>query len=335
MGRIFSLLAAVAVLMILVASGGVYWLSGARVTQARQDSAIAVANAVALSLSQQLDLLNRTLNKMAQDPEVLIAVTRADPVLLTAVAARLENYFPDALKIRLLLPGVSEIDEKSVPRMGFADLDMVRETFTKDQPPKIQGYEGADRHLAITTRIMQNDRVVGVILASMSYDFFNKNIQAAAVKNGTIELRQAKRVLGTSGKQVDTGQSESVQTKVANTDWEIHYHYAAGADLAEIIRITSIIAVPILLTILAIFVGYRRLSVLMAQDLNSVLNACKDMMTQKPPGSYPVNLSAFGAAIMALVKFKRILDPSEGPARYDIPDKLPEYDVNENFIKED
>ena len=251
MGRIFSLLTAVAVLMILVAGGGVYWLSSARIAQARQDSAIAVANAVALTLSQQIDLLNRTLNKMAQDPEVLIAVTRADPVLLTTVAARLEKYFPDALKIRLLLPGVSELDEKNAPRMGFADLDMVRETFNNNQPPKIQGYEGADRHLAITTRIMQNDRVVGVILASLNYDFFNKSVQAAAVKNGYIELRQEKLVLGASGKRVDTGQSESVQTKVANTDWEIYYHYAAGADLAEIILITSIIVVPVLLAILA------------------------------------------------------------------------------------
>lgn len=202
-------------------------------------------------------LLNRTLDKMTQDPEVLLAVTRSDPVLLTAVAARLENYFPDALKIRLLLPGVSEIDEKSLPRMGYADLDMVRETFTRDQPPKIQGYEGADRHLAITARIMQNDRVVGVILTSLNYDFFNKSLQAAAVKNGTIELRQEKRVLAASGEPIDTGQSESVQTKVANTDWDT-----------------------------------------------------------------------------ALVKFKRMLDYSEGPAKYDISDQPPEYDVKEHFIKE-
>ena len=142
MGRIFSLLAVATALMILIAGGGVYWLSNARITQARQDSALAVANTVALSLSQQLDLLTRTLNKMAQDPDVLNALTQADSVLLTAVATRLETYSPDALKIRLLLPGVSEIDEKSEPRMGFADLDMVRETFTKDQPPKIQGYVG-------------------------------------------------------------------------------------------------------------------------------------------------------------------------------------------------
>ena len=331
MGRIFSLLTAIALLMILTVGCGVYWLSSARMAQARQDSATAVANAVAVTLSQQIDLLNKMLNKMVQDPDVLIAVTHADPVMLTTVAARLEKYFPDILKIRLLLPGVSELDDKSTPRMGFADLDMIRETFTSNQPPRIQGYGGADRHLAITRRIMHNDQVVGVILASLNYDFFNKSLQAAAVKDGYIELRQAGLVLGASGKQIDTGQSESVQTKVANTDWEIYYHYAVGADLAEI----STIVVPLLLTILAFFVGYRRLSGLLAQDLRTLLNACRDMMTQKPPGSYPVNLNEISDVIAALMQFKRIPDHSEGPAKYGLIDEFPEFDDNENFIEED
>jgi len=334
MGRVFSLLTAVALLMILIAGASVYWLSSAKIAHARQDSANAVANAVALTLSQQIDLLNRTLNKMSLDPDVLTAVTDADPVLLTTVAARLEKYFPDALKIRLLLPGVNELDDKNIPRMGFADLDMVRETFTNNQLPRIQGSEGADRHLAITRRIMHNDQVIGVILASLNYDFFNKSLQAAAVKDGTIELRQAKLVLGTSGERVDTGQSESVQIKVANTDWEIYYYYAVNAGLAEIILITTTIVVALLLTILAFFVGYRRLSGLMTQDLNSLLNACKDMVTHKPPGSYPANLDEISDVIAALMQFKQTPDYSEGPAKYGLFDELPEYDVNENFIEE-
>ena len=56
MGRIFSLLTAFAVLMILLAGGGVSWLSSARIAQARQDSATVVANAVAVTLSQQIEL---------------------------------------------------------------------------------------------------------------------------------------------------------------------------------------------------------------------------------------------------------------------------------------
>ena len=332
MGRVFSLLAAVAVLIILIVDGGVYWLSSTKIAQTKQDSATTVANTIAATLSQQIDLLNRTLNKMALDPEVLDAVTRADPAELTTVAAKLEKYFPDALKIRLLLPGVSEPDETGTPRMGFADLDMVRETFIGNQPPGIQGYEGTDRHLAITRRIMDKDQVVGVILASLNYDSFNKSLQAAAVKDGIIELKQAQLVLAASGKRVDSGQSESLQTKVPNTDWEIVYHYAVGADLAEIILITSSFAVvPLLLTLLAFFAGYRWLSGLLMQDLGNVLNACKDMMTNKPPGSYPVTLSETSAVITALMHFKQTEIDIKGLTKYGFIDDIPDYDINEPF----
>jgi phosphomannomutase/phosphoglucomutase len=292
--------------MILIVGGGVYWWSDSRVSEVKHNAATTVVNTVALTLSEQIDLLNRTLNKMAQDPEVLMAVTSANPVLLITVAEKLEKYFPDVLKIRLLLPGVSQLDEKTAPRMGFADLDMVRETLTNNQSPGIQGYAGADRHLAITRRIMLNNQVVGVILASLNYDFFNKSIEAAAVKDGYIELRQAKLVLGSSGNQVDAGQSESLQTKVAGTDWDIYYYYASGADPAEIILMTSAIFISLLLTILASFIGYLRISGLIAQDLSMVLTAFEDMMTRKPLGSYPVNLTETRAVISALVKFKRV-----------------------------
>lgn len=335
MGRIFSLLTAFAVLMILLAGGGVSWMSSARIAQARQDSATVVANAVAVTLSQQIELLNRTLNKMALDPEVLIAVTRADPVLLSTVAARLEKYFPDAMKIRLLLPGVSEIDEKSQPRMGFADLDMVRETFANNQPPKIQGYEGADRHLAITSRIMQNDRVVGVILASLNYDFFNQSLQKAGVRNGYIELKQAQLVIGAAGERIDTGQSGIVQTKVTNTDWDIDYHYATGSDLAEIIVISSIIVVPVLLVVSVFFLAYRRLSGFLELDLSGVMNLSKDIMAHKPLGSYPTHLTETKAIIAGLMKFKRLMEHTEGPANFDISDEPPEYDVNEHFSEDE
>ena len=332
MVRIFSLLAAVVVLILLIVDGGVYWLSSTRIAQAKQDSATIIVNTVATTLSQQIDLLNRTLNKMALDPEVVNAVTRADPVELATVAGRLEKYFPDALKIRLLLPGVSEPDETSTPRMGFADLDMVRETFVGNQPPGIQGYEGADRHMAITRRIVNKDQVIGVILASFNYDSFNKSLQAAAVQDGVIELKQAQLVLATSGKQADTGQSESLQVKVPNTDWEVVYHYAVGKDLADIILIfSSFVVAPLLLALFAFFAGHRRLSGLMMQDLGSVLNACKDMMTHKPPGSYPVTLRETSAVITALIHFKQSQVDVEGPSKYGFIDDIPEYDVKESF----
>jgi phosphomannomutase/phosphoglucomutase len=91
MVRLFSLLSALAVLMILTAGAGVYWISAAQITQSKQDSATAVAKSVALSLTAQVNLLTNMLEKMAQDPEVLAAVTSADTTQLTTVAAKLER----------------------------------------------------------------------------------------------------------------------------------------------------------------------------------------------------------------------------------------------------
>lgn len=308
MVRLFSLLSGFAVLMVLTAGVGVYWISAAQIAQAKRDSATAVAKSVAVGISAQVNLLTHTLEKMALDPVVSAAVIRADTTELTTVAATLEKHLPDALKVRLLLPGVSELDDKSIPKMGYADLDMVRETLTKNQLPAIQGDVGPDRHLAITRRIMHNDQVVGVILASLNYDFISKALQAAELKNGRLELRQAALVLGAAGEPVSTALSDDAQIKIANTCWELHYQVADSASSTGLAFIVGMIAVPALLALLAFFMGYRKLSSLLTQDLGSVLKAYKDMMKNKLQGTYPVKLTEMNAVVSTLVQFKRVMD---------------------------
>ncbi|MDI1231427.1 MAG: hypothetical protein PSU93_09785 [Methylobacter sp.] len=309
MVRLFSLLSAFAVLMVLTAGVGVYWISADQIAQAKRDSAAAVAKSVAVGISAQVNLLTHTLEKMALDPVVSAAVIRAETTELTAVAATLEQHLPDALKVRLLLPGVSELDDKSIPKMGYADLDMVRETLTKNQLPAIQGDVGPDRHLAITRRIMHNDQVVGVILASLNYDFISKALQAAELKNGHLELRQAALVLGAAGEPVSEALSDDAQKiKVANTGWELHYQVADSASSTGLTFIVGMIAVPALLALLAFFMGYRKLSSLLTQDLGSVLKAYKDMMKNKLQGTYPVKLTEMNAVVSTLVQFKRVMD---------------------------
>lgn len=322
MGRIFLWLAASAVLAILMVGGGVYALSSIKIAKVKQESAGAVANAVALTLSQQISLLNRTLNKMAQDPAVVNALVEANPMVLEALAGQLERYFPDALKIRLLMPGVSELDETTTPRMGFADLDMVRETFANEQSPGIQGYEGADKHLAITARIKQNDQVVGVILASLNYDFFTKSLQSAAVQNGLIELKQADLVLGSSGRMLDDIAENTVQATVAGTGWVVYHHYAVGTDLADMSLTVSCIVVPALLTILVFLFGHRRFSDVLAHDLDTLLMACKTMVANKKLGSYPATFAEISAIISSLVQFKRTYDHKQHEATFKNSDDL-------------
>jgi phosphomannomutase/phosphoglucomutase len=221
------------------------------------------------------------------------------------------------MKVRLLLPGVSELDDKSVPKMGYADLDMVRETFTKNQLPAIQGDNGPDRHLAITRRIMQNGQVVGVILASLNHDFISKIVQSAELKDGHLELRQATLVLGAAGEPSGAEQSNDAPVPVANTGWQLHYQSADNASSAGLALIAGIVIFPILLTLLAFFMGYRKLSTLLKHDLGSVIKACKDMMTNKLQDTYPVKLSEINPVMSTLTQFKRVLDTEDSDVTSD------------------
>ncbi len=320
MVRLFSWLAAITMLMFFISGAGVYWMSNIVVTHSKEESATAVAKAVAATLSAQLDLLNKTIDKITGDPSVLTVIKSANPEQLSSEATKLEKYFPEVLKIRLFVPGMAPTDDQIVPKMGFADTEMVRETFTKDRLPSIQG-DQTDRHLAITRAIKQNGEVVGVILVSLNYDFISKNIRTAAAKGEYIELKQDLLVLGVSGAQIDTKKAANVKIKVPNADWEIIYYYSAGMDLSELAVSGTIVLVSGLITLLVFFSIHRKLSELLSQDVNCIMKAIKDMMTtQKLYSTYPVNLSEMNGVIPTLAQFKRVMDQDNDdtmPDNYD------------------
>lgn len=321
MVRLFSWLAAITMLMFFISGAGVYWMSNIVVTHSKEESATAVAKAVATTLSAQIDLLNKTIDKIVDDPAVLAVINSANPGQLSAEATKLEKYFPEVLKIRLFVPGMAPTDDQIVPKMGFADIEMVRETFTKERLPSIQGDPGADRHLAITRAIKRNGEVVGVILVSLNYDFISKNIRTAAAKDEYIELKQDLLVLGVSGAEIDTKKAANVKVKVPNADWEIIYYYFSGMDLSEITVSATIILVSGLITLLVFFSVHRKLSELLSQDVNCIMKAIKDMMTtQKLYSTYPVNLSEMNGVIPTLAQYKRVLDQDSDdsmPDNYD------------------
>ncbi|MDD2722704.1 MAG: hypothetical protein PHH59_01605 [Methylovulum sp.] len=308
MRKLFSLIAAATILMILIVGSGVYWLTSSETVKAREDSAAAEARNIALGFSAQIDLLNKTLDKMAQDPEVINAITMGNSGLLKVAAAKLEQYIPDILKIRLLLPDINAIDEQSKPPMGFADLDLVRETLTHNQFPSIQGEKGVDRHFALARGVIQNGKVVGVILASFNENVILKNLHLATIKNAYLELKQGQLVLATLGKRSGLADIEAKRFNIPNTDWTINYQSSDAVGLANLSMIFCIVVVPSLIILLVLFVGQRWLSNIVRQDLESLMKAFKDIMTHTSHSNYPVELTEFTAAISNLMQFKRVLD---------------------------
>jgi phosphomannomutase/phosphoglucomutase len=318
MVRLFSWLAGITMLMFFISGIGVYFVSSYAVSRSKEESATAVAKAVSVTLSAQIDLLNKTIDKIVDDPAVLAAIASGSPETLSVAATKLEKYFPEVLKIRLFVPGVSPTDDQIVPKMSLADTEMVRDSFTKSRLPAIQGEKGPDRHLAITRAIKKDGQVAGVILVSLNYDFISKNIRTAAAKDEYIELKQDLLVLGVSGVQIDTKEAANVKVKVPDTDWEIYYYYPSGMNMTEITVVVTIILVCGLITLLAFFSIHRKLSALLTQDVNCIMKAIKDLMTtQKLYSTYPVNLNEMNGVIPTLVQYKRVMDQDTDDATPD------------------
>ena len=309
MGRIFSWLSAIAVLMVLIAGAGVYWCNMVGMTDIKRESAMTAANTISVGIATQINLLNSMLDKMAEDPAVISALLVADPVLLEETASKLEKHMPEVLKIRLLLPNVSETDEKSLPRMGFADLEMVQQSLLKNQSPAIQGDKGVDRHLAIARRVMQNNQVMGVLLASLDEQLINKMIRATHVKDIAIELKQASLILAKSSDQASESINSEESIKIANTDWEINYSYVTYLDVKNALISGAFIIIPALIVLVTLLIGKRNLSEILTRDLQSLIKAFKDLMShQNMPGNYPVHLEEMNAIISNLKQYTRVLD---------------------------
>ena len=304
MERLFSILAGVILLMILISGAGIYFTSSGIVSQAKEDKAIANAKTVAQTISKRVQLLGDILAQMAQDPEVINAVAGADKNSMNAAAARLEKLLPGAKKIRLIPVGTVEADQNTVPRMGFGDVDMVKATFQENPVPAIQGDVGPDRHLAITRRIQKGDEVIGVILASMDFSFINQILNETSTDENYFELRQAKLSLAESGKKEDS-EDDLQKLAIPGTSWEIYFTDPNSSNIGQIGLIIALIFLPLLIALSACYLIYRQYMVLLAQDQDWLLKAFKDILTNQPRGSYPVTLSGMNAVVASMVRFNR------------------------------
>jgi len=305
MGRIFGIIAAISALMIMLVGAGTYWFSAADAKSAKRDAADSIINNLATSVSLQIDMLQKSVDGLARSPEVIAALSTANPEIIKATAAKLQTTIPHNLRLRLLLPNVNDLDETEMPHMGFGDLEMIRATLTSKPKPVIQG-EADDRHLAITSAVLNGQQVVGVVLASVDPDFPKQILTKTQLVNGFVELKQDQLVLGTIGDPA-VKSDDPVSIPVSNTRWKIDTWTQVNASLGDITILSVIIAIPALLACLAFFMGYRKLTEFFRQDQSSILKAAKDMIQGKHVGNYPMQLEEMQPIIAAMTQFKRVI----------------------------
>ena len=309
MGRIFSIVATISALMTLVVGGGIYWLSSSDADAAKREAVGSIVNNTAISLSQQIDTLQTSVDGLAQSPDVITALNSGDPLLIQSTAAKLQTAIPHNLRLRLLRPNVSDLDESQKPHMGFGDLEMVRATLTEKPKPVMQG-DADDRHLAITSAVKDGEKIVGVLLASLDPNIPRQILSRVQLADGLIELKQDQLLLAVAG-QATNKDEDPITIPIANSRWKMYSWSNIDISLGEMSLLGAIIATPILISCLAFFIGYRKLAEFFHQDQSSILKAAKDMIQGKQVGNYPMELEELQPIITAMAQFKRVISKGD------------------------
>lgn len=309
MGRIFSIIAGISALMVFLAGGGNYWFSAAKVSGSERMATTATANGLAASIEAQLETLQQSVDGLAASPDVIAALSSGDPTTINSLTTKVQGLVPGALRIRLLLPTINEPDQAQLPRMGFGDLEMVRSTLSAKQKPVVQG-EGEDRHLALTSAVTQNDKVVGVVLASLKANLANQAAAKTRFAGGFAEIKQDQIILAKIGNEAAKIDDPETIT-LGNSRWSINFWTESTTDATDLGLVTTIVLIPALLACLAFFMGYRKLAEYLRADQSTILKAAKDMMTGKNVGNYPVQLPEMQPIISTLAQFKRVIDQKD------------------------
>lgn len=309
MARIFTLLSVLAVIFIILAGFSAYWFSLPDIRQAKQDTTSALASGISLAIANRVEIAQQNIDRVAQMPEIISAFERGDRKKLKRLAMQMQSLIPGTLQIRLLPANVRDLDQSVTPHMGFADLEMVQATLTEKQKPVIQG-EGEHRHLAITSLIGSNEQALGVVLASMKYDFISTAMRQADNPNGLIEIRQQRTLLASAGDQNDKTEQPN-RLPIPHSSWEILFWPEQKISGSELTLIVASVVLCGLSACLAFFIGYRKLAEYMHQDQATVIKATKDLVGGKITGNYPIQLQEMKTIISTLVQYKRVLDQQD------------------------
>jgi len=281
------LLMLVGVLLIVVPPAVVYLQTVLELKAAEQNQSELTASMFAGSYRQWVDRQVATAELVSKDPQLarlLIAGTEGE---LTAKAESLAYLFPSSVRVRLLRPGIDEVDLEASPPIGYAALDMLKHSETQDTPPPVEVHMSGtpQQHINLVRRILDPSgrRIVGHLMVSFSVQQLQK-LWGHGEMNGYAELQQVAGatplVIGNFGAADSRREAPDSQAAVAGSRWRVAYWTSDRSQLgSSVLMTTAGLASGVAAILLAVLVWFifRRVGLALRRDQATLLTIVKDM----------------------------------------------------------
>jgi len=281
------LLMLVGVLLIVVPPAVVYLQTVLELEAAEQNQSELTAGMFAGSYRQWVDRQVATAELVSKDPQLARLLTDGTEEELTAKAESLAYLFPSSVRVRLLRPGIDEVDLEASPPIGYAALELLKHSETQDTPPPVEVHMSGtpQQHINLVRRILDPSgrRIVGHLMVSFSVQQLQK-LWGHGEINGYAELQQVAGatplVIGSYGAAASRREAPDSQAAVAGSRWRVAYWASDRSQLGSSVLMTTAglagAVAAILLAVLVWFI-FRRVGLALRRDQATLLSIVKDM----------------------------------------------------------
>ncbi len=289
------------------------------------------------SIETPFALTEATMDGLVKDPLLADLMAGNDAARQHVKELELQNYFPAALRVRLLPPGLEEVDNSGPVQLGYACLALLHEAELKETPPpaEVHQFGKPQQHIDLVRRILSatGRRSVGHLL--VSYPVAMQQQQLDKLKNpaGHIEIWQPVQdskhlVLAARGAAPGADDPAPRVVDIDGTRWQLAYWpsvTASGESSSGLWRELTVYALLLALFAAAVLVLVRVLGGALRGDLVSIINLVKDLGEGRVRREYPVRVADCKGTVELLTRMAHELavtpqlSASGAPARGESP----------------
>ncbi|MEO1889638.1 MAG: phosphomannomutase/phosphoglucomutase [Cycloclasticus sp.] len=214
-------------MLLVLALGGAGYVYLGQIEQQNIDEAeqlTARVQKVASDLSLKVKKWRSSITALAQDP-ALIDSLKENTQAVTAWVNRHHSSVYEMTKLRVVRPGLMQVDMTVSPPLGYAGLDLIRraETSKKVQMPEVHMMSGDNRHIAMAAPVMDGEDSLAVVLTSLNVDAIQKTLKSALAgeQGGWLLLKQGGLKIASGGASSHQSGAGLGSIQVVGTRWKI------------------------------------------------------------------------------------------------------------------
>ncbi len=291
---------AISAVIVALAGSLLFYLSYLQSEQIRKNEFKTAAVGHAAKLSNLVKHYAATIDRWIEAPGLAPLIASGEPQTLAQKEQELSWLLPLSLRVRLLPPGIEDVDESSEPPLSFAGLELLRRAATSDQPPDAEVHllGTPQQHFNIARRVVGEDgELAGFVLASFPLKLLQDTVSSGALAEGYLELHQTiddgiPVVLASLGVPDQSNSQPLGEVPIPGTLWQLLYWpVQSDRGFGSVMVFAIVIAVSILLLALVNFSVFNRLKEALRNDQATVINLVEDMVNGDLRRDYPVHIA--------------------------------------------